>query len=63
MGKMPINHLENFQLAAEVAAHAKCKRARCGSVVVTAAGEVIGKGYNAPPLDDGHREYVMLNGI
>lgn len=36
--------------AAEVAKRALCHRAKCGTVVIK-DGEVIGLGYNAPPLD------------
>ena len=36
--------------AAEVAEKALCLRAKCGTVVVS-DGEIIGRGYNAPPLD------------
>ena len=41
-----------FEAAAEVACEAKCLRAKCGSVVVSKAGVVLGRGYNAPPLND-----------
>ena len=37
--------------AAEVAKKALCLKAKCGTVIVK-DGEVIGEGYNAPPLDD-----------
>lgn len=37
--------------AAEVAQEALCLRAKCGTVIVQ-GDEVIGAGYNAPPLDD-----------
>ena len=40
-----------FEQAAEVAANATCLRAKCGSVIVKNS-VVIGKGFNAPPLDD-----------
>jgi deoxycytidylate deaminase len=41
--------------AAEVAKSARCNRAKCGSVIVS-NGEIIGRGYNAPPLDqESHR--------
>lgn len=43
-----------FQLAAEAATKATCHRARCGTVIVK-DGEVIGSGYNAPPLNDENR--------
>ncbi|MBI2637712.1 MAG: hypothetical protein HYW88_02320 [Candidatus Sungbacteria bacterium] len=36
--------------AAEVAKKALCLKAKCGSVIVN-DGEIIGEGYNAPPLD------------
>ena len=39
-----------FAEAAREAVKALCKRAKCGAVVVK-DGEVIGRGYNAPPLD------------
>lgn len=47
-----VNHEKYFKLAAEVAKGATCERARCGSVIADKTGVVIGKGYNAPPLDD-----------
>ncbi len=41
--------------AALYARQARCTKARCGAVIVT-QGEIIGRGYNAPPLDsDAHR--------
>jgi len=36
--------------AAEVATYALCLKAKCGTVIVQ-DGEIIGEGYNAPPLD------------
>ena len=36
--------------AAKMAARALCLRAKCGTVIVKGS-EVIGEGYNAPPLD------------
>lgn len=36
--------------AGEVAKRALCLRAKCGTVIVK-NGEIIGEGYNAPPLD------------
>lgn len=36
--------------AAEVAQKALCHRAKCGTVIVK-DGQIIGEGYNAPPLD------------
>jgi len=37
--------------AAEVAKNALCLKAKCGTVIVK-GNEIIGEGYNAPPLDD-----------
>lgn len=39
-----------FAKAAEEARKALCGRAKCGTVIVQ-NGEIIGRGYNAPPLD------------
>lgn len=36
--------------ALDVAAKAQCLKAKCGTVIVT-DGQIIGTGYNAPPLD------------
>jgi len=36
--------------AARAAQEAQCHRAKCGTVIVK-SGEIIGRGYNAPPLD------------
>jgi deoxycytidylate deaminase len=36
--------------AAQIAEHALCLKAKCGTVIVK-NGEIIGSGYNAPPLD------------
>ncbi len=36
--------------AAEIAGKALCFEAKCGAVIVR-DGEIIGEGYNAPPLD------------
>jgi len=41
-----------LEAANEEAALATCFRAQCGSVIVSAEGEVIGRGHNSPPLDD-----------
>jgi len=43
-------HDEHFKQAQLVAQQATCLRAKCGSVVISKNGELIGKGYNAPPL-------------
>ena len=41
-----------FEVAAEEAEKATCLRAKCGSVVVSKSGVILGRGYNAPPLGD-----------
>lgn len=40
-----------FEAAADIATGATCYRAKCGTVIVK-EGEVIGRGYNGPALDD-----------
>lgn len=42
---------QHFEAAAEMARQATCRRAKCGSVIVKDE-VVIGRGYNAPPLED-----------
>ncbi|HVZ10851.1 MAG TPA: deaminase [Candidatus Paceibacterota bacterium] len=39
-----------MEKAVEIAEKALCLKARCGTVIVK-DGEIIGEGYNAPPLD------------
>jgi hypothetical protein len=46
-----------FELAAKQARKSLCERGHCGSVVVSVDGQVIGKGYNAPPLNDTSQKY------
>lgn len=46
-----MNHKKYFKLAAKVAKQATCTNAHCGAVIVS-GDEVIGTGYNAPPLND-----------
>lgn len=41
-----------FEEAAYVARQATCRRAKCGSAVVSRSGVVLGTGFNAPPLGD-----------
>jgi len=41
-----------FEQAGRVATHATCYRAKCGSIIVAKDGKVIGRGFNAPPLND-----------
>lgn len=51
-----MTHEDYFKQAQEVAQRATCSRAHCGSVIVSEDGQVIGRGYNAPPLgDEGQR--------
>jgi deoxycytidylate deaminase len=45
-------HEKYFTQAAEVAKNSTCNRAHCGSVIVSGDNEVIGSGFNAPPLGD-----------
>jgi deoxycytidylate deaminase len=45
-------HEEYFREAASVAKKATCYHAKCGSVIVSKDGVVIGRGFNAPPLND-----------
>lgn len=47
-----MNHESYFKQAAEVAVKATCNRAHCGAVIVATNGQIIGRGYNAPPLGD-----------
>jgi deoxycytidylate deaminase len=42
---------EYFEEAAKEARKSTCKRAHCGSIVILNE-EVIGRGYNSPPLND-----------
>jgi hypothetical protein len=44
-------HEQWFHEAATAALRGLCLRAKCGAVIVS-DGEVIGRGYNAPPKDD-----------
>lgn len=44
--------------AGKVASKALCLRAKCGTVIVK-DGEVIGFGYNAPPLDDNKNQKCL----
>lgn len=45
-------HEKYFREAAIVAKNATCLRARCGSIIVSVDNEIIGRGFNAPPLND-----------
>ena len=45
-------HENYFTEAGRVAEQATCYRAHCGAIIVASDGQVIGRGYNAPPLGD-----------
>ncbi len=45
-----LSHEEYFILAGDEARKATCARGKCGAIIVQ-NGTVIGRGYNAPPLD------------
>lgn len=49
-----------FEMAAETAKDATCFRAKCGSVIVKDS-IVIGRGYNAPPLNDEGQRLCVAN--
>lgn len=50
-GKQEKEAIGWMKKAAEVAEMASCFKAKCGTVIVK-KGKLIGKGYNAPPLDE-----------
>lgn len=41
-----------FEQAIEEAKKATCERRKCGSVVVSVDGEILGRGWNGPPAGD-----------
>ena len=45
------NAIHWFSEAANIAKKALCQKAKCGTVIIK-EGIIIGRGYNAPPLDD-----------
>ena len=47
-----MNHELYFHKALAEAQKAMCERRKCGSIVVSAEGEVIGRGWNGPPAGD-----------
>lgn len=49
-GKQEVEAIKWMNEAAEVAKKALCLKAKCGTVIVKDS-EIIGEGYNAPPLD------------
>lgn len=60
LGKV-MDHRKYFELASEEARQATCTHARCGSVIVSKDGDIIGKGYNAPPLGDESQRMCNLD--
>ena len=48
-GKEEQEALGYIEEAAKIAEQSRCHRSRCGSVIVK-VGEIIGRGYNSPPL-------------
>jgi hypothetical protein len=53
MRKVSKKQTEVYRLeATKMARLAQCRRGRGGAVIVAADGEIIGRGYNAPPQDD-----------
>ena len=50
IGQQEKEAIQLMSKAAEVAGKALCLKAKCGTVIVK-KGEIIGEGYNAPPLD------------
>lgn len=51
-----MDHEYFFEEARKTATMATCNQAHCGSVIVAKDGQIIGRGYNAPPQgDEGQR--------
>jgi deoxycytidylate deaminase len=46
------DHERYFEEARKAATMATCNQAHCGSVIVSEDGQIIGRGYNAPPQGD-----------
>lgn len=59
-GKDEENALIYFKEAVNMAQKALCFKAKCGSVIV-ANSQIIGRGYNAPPLDNTEKRYCFRN--
>ena len=55
-----MDHIDYFNMAATEARKSLCKRGHCGAVVVK-DGEVVGRGYNAPPLNDSAHQLCHLD--
>lgn len=49
-GQQEKEAIEMMKSAASVAKEALCLKAKCGTIIIN-DGEIIGTGYNAPPLD------------
>lgn len=47
-----MDHEAYFHEAIEEAKKATCERRKCGSVVVSVDGEILGRGWNGPPAGD-----------
>lgn len=43
--------IERLEFAIKLAKHAKCTRSKCGAVIITPHGTLIGRGVNSPPGD------------
>ena len=54
---MKKDHEYYFEKAAEQARQAECFRAKCGSVIASKNGKIIGAGYNAPAGNDEGQRY------
>ncbi len=53
---MELNNKEKwFVEAGQVASNSKCLKAKCGSVIVDAEGNIIGQGYNGPAGNETNR--------
>ena len=52
-----------FKEAGKVAQSATCHNAKCGSVIVSEDGKIIGRGFNAPPLGDESQRMCDQKGI
>lgn len=47
-----MEHTSFFHAAAEEAQNATCHRGKCGAIIVSENGHIIGKGHNSPPQND-----------
>ena len=60
-GEEAIKAMEYIEDAATAAAYACCFRSKCGSVIVK-DNQIIGRGYNSPPLD-AKLEYCLKDSL